>query len=313
MTIFLENKYTATYYRIVDRALSENRSRKSTAYYEDHHIIPEHFFINRSKSGKPGWLDGDPEAPDNHVLLTFREHRTCHLLLRKMLPEEANRGGIAFAALLMSSRKDETGDLVPISSKLYDQIKKEAADANRNRDTTSWSGENHWSKKDPVRFRELLAGDAHWMNRDPDAKQRFLDNHPNTDGRNARLAYERGNHVWLANNPSVQRSKDGTHQMFRREDGSSIGGDANIKRIAEGTHNWLGGEANQKRIDAGTHNFLGSDSNNKRLAEGTHPSQVLVSCIKTRKVYSWSMFKRWVLNREEKQKKLDLPLDLFEK
>ena len=73
------------------------------------------------------------------------------------------------------------------------------------------SGENHWFNKDPENHRKKFAGDAHWMNRDPIAKQEFLDNHPNKDGRNAKLAMERGNHINQTNNPSIWRSAAGIH------------------------------------------------------------------------------------------------------
>lgn len=293
MNVFLENKYTKKYYKIINTALEQNRKKNTTAYYESHHIIPEHFYINRSRDGEPGWLPGDPESSDNKVLLTFREHRTCHLLLRKMVSDDINKSGIYFAALLMASRKNENGEYEPISSRLYEEIKMEAVRANSERDTTKWSGDNHWSRRDPIRFRELMAGDNHWMSRNPEAKQRFLDDHPNADGRNAKAAVASGRHVWHTNNPSIQRSKDGTHQMFRRADGSSIGSDANNKRISEGTHNFLGSELNQARIDAGTHNLLGPDSNLKRLAEGTHPSQSETTCLCCRWTVPTSMFKRW--------------------
>jgi len=82
MEIFLENKYRRWYHSLVERgrvrALDEN------SYRENHHIVPESFYINRSRSGPAGWLDGDPEAPENKVDLTGREHGLAHWLLTKM-------------------------------------------------------------------------------------------------------------------------------------------------------------------------------------------------------------------------------------
>lgn len=152
------------------------------------------------------------------------------------------------------------------------------------------SGNNHWTRRSP----DLISkGSKHWMNLDPVAKEQFVMNHPNKDGRNAKLAMERGTHVNLTNNPSVKRSQNGTHQMFKRADGSSIGNDANIKRVADGTHNLLGPELNKKRIKDGTHNLLGPTSNLDRLANGTHPSQKLKTCEYCSKVSSIGMYARW--------------------
>lgn len=154
------------------------------------------------------------------------------------------------------------------------------------------SGENHWSRQDPEKFREKLSGENHWMNRNEDAKLAFIENHPNKDGRNAKLAYERGTHVYLANNPSIVNSQNGTHHW---QDGKSPNyqGKLNKKLVEEGRHNWLGPEANQKRIEEGTHNFIGSESNLRMLAEGRHPSQQKKTCEHCGKTASVGMYKRW--------------------
>ncbi len=153
------------------------------------------------------------------------------------------------------------------------------------------SGDNHWTKRDPDK---VMRDGNHWMNRDPDALAAFLENHPNKDGRNARLAMDRGTHINLGeNNPAKQWSRDGTHPWYTQEDGTTIGGLTNIKRIEDGTHNWLGPESNQQRIDAGTHNFLGSSANEAMLAAGTHPSQIKMTCSHCDKIVSKGMFIRW--------------------
>lgn len=73
--IFIDNKYTRCYYRIVNRALVRTLSKGT--YTEKHHIIP------RSLSG--------PDTKDNLVVLTAREHYLCHLLLTKMTTGSARR------------------------------------------------------------------------------------------------------------------------------------------------------------------------------------------------------------------------------
>lgn len=79
--IFINNKYYTVYNTIIDTA-----KRQETAPYpsEKHHIIPESFFIKRSRPGPSGWLLGDPEDPSNVVFLTPREHAFCHKLLVKI-------------------------------------------------------------------------------------------------------------------------------------------------------------------------------------------------------------------------------------
>lgn len=79
--MYLDNKYTKWYNKIVENA----RARLTVPTgAEKHHIIPESFFINRTRKGPPGWLEGNPEAPENKVHLTGREHIICHILLVKM-------------------------------------------------------------------------------------------------------------------------------------------------------------------------------------------------------------------------------------
>ena len=66
--MFIENKYTQTYYNIIDNA---SKREGTDGYTETHHIIP------RS-------LGGTDDA-NNLVCLTPREHYLCHALLPKMV------------------------------------------------------------------------------------------------------------------------------------------------------------------------------------------------------------------------------------
>lgn len=66
--MFKNNKYTTTYFKIIERSRKEERSKKEE-YFEAHHIIPT-------------CLDADSCET---VLLTPREHFICHLLLPKMV------------------------------------------------------------------------------------------------------------------------------------------------------------------------------------------------------------------------------------
>lgn len=161
------------------------------------------------------------------------------------------------------------------------------------------SGDNHWLKKNPDRSQEFH---DQQIKRVKEGTHNFLgDTNPNKDGRNAKLAYARGTHVYLANNPSIVNSANGTHH-WQNGKSPNYQGKLNKKLVEEGRHNWLGPESNQKRIDNGTHNFLGSDSNLKRLAEGTHPSQQKKTCEHCGKISSVGMYKRWHGDKCKKEK-----------
>src|ERR1035437_2691108 len=101
--IFIDNKYTLMYYRIINRA----KNRTLTAGFESHHIIPESFFISRKRKGSPGWLIGNPDATENIVRLTGREHCICHRLLIKMC-ENIGRSKMVYAFLLMRAINKKT-------------------------------------------------------------------------------------------------------------------------------------------------------------------------------------------------------------
>jgi hypothetical protein len=82
--IFLDNKYTKWYYKII-----ENRKINAyDGYTERHHIIPR-------------CMDGNDNL-ENLVDLSAREHFVCHLLLRKMTTGNNKRKmTIALGAMMM--------------------------------------------------------------------------------------------------------------------------------------------------------------------------------------------------------------------
>ena len=96
--IFIANKYTRTYFSIIENAKARNLPK--TEYREKHHIIP------RSLGGN--------DDPKNLVSLTAREHFVCHKLLIRMT-DGISRGKMAFALVLMSGKR---------GSKIYDSTKK---------------------------------------------------------------------------------------------------------------------------------------------------------------------------------------------
>lgn len=86
MNIFNNTKYTKWYYLIVNNRAANPLPKN--VYTEKHHIIPESFYILRSREGIKGWLSGDPQDPTNLVELSGREHALCHWLLTKMTLSE---------------------------------------------------------------------------------------------------------------------------------------------------------------------------------------------------------------------------------
>ena len=66
---------------------------------------------------------------------------------------------------------------------------------------------------------------------------------------------------------SLRRVEDGTHNF--------LGPESNRRRVEDGTHNLLGSEtarqSNRRRVEDGTHHFLGeSNPVHKQIADGTH-------------------------------------------
>lgn len=86
--MFIDNKYTKTYFQIIQKAKSENRS-KEYSYFEYHHIIPKS-------------LGGSNEL-FNLVLLTFKEHYICHRLLCKMTNNKADTTKMKYALFKLGS------------------------------------------------------------------------------------------------------------------------------------------------------------------------------------------------------------------
>ena len=80
--IFIDNKYTKWYYTIIDNA--KQRVNSVDDYLENHHIIPDCFFVNRSRKGPKGWLLGDPEDLANKIKLLKSRRQFFHTSERSM-------------------------------------------------------------------------------------------------------------------------------------------------------------------------------------------------------------------------------------
>lgn len=90
--------YQQLYKEIIDNAKRQNRKKGQGVYYECHHIVPDFMFKNRKRKGPAGHLDGDPDHPDNIVLLTFQEHLMCHYYLYEI--HKDNRYGYSAGTAL---------------------------------------------------------------------------------------------------------------------------------------------------------------------------------------------------------------------
>jgi len=106
---FINNKYTYAYYAIIHTRQCGLLQPES--YMENHHIIPDCFYINnRSKGKTPGWLEGDSNHKSNIVRCSAREHFVLHWLLTKMINPKTPawyKMMKAFAALGRSSKGQE--------------------------------------------------------------------------------------------------------------------------------------------------------------------------------------------------------------
>jgi len=69
--MFIENDNYTLYFNIIKKAISEERKKNEGVYYENHHIYPRSLFPEKTND------------KDNTVLLTAKEHFTCHELLVK--------------------------------------------------------------------------------------------------------------------------------------------------------------------------------------------------------------------------------------
>jgi len=111
--MFLDNKYSQWYQKLVEGAVIRGWSKKTApCYTEKHHIIP------RS-------LGGD-NTKDNLVHLTAREHFVAHLLLTKMC-DGMQKSKMHFALHMFNITPGHTERY--INSNLYEYVRKGYAEA----------------------------------------------------------------------------------------------------------------------------------------------------------------------------------------
>ncbi len=117
--MFLDNKYTKTYYRIVDKSRLQSRKKYQGIYYEKHHIIPKFMKGTNDKS--------------NLVLLTAKEHFIVHLLLTKMFQKSSSFYYKAIQAL----------DRMSVSSTYHKRFYSKVFEKIRIEKSKSMSGKNN--------------------------------------------------------------------------------------------------------------------------------------------------------------------------
>jgi len=115
------NKYEKWYNAIIEKA----KDNKPGPGIEGHHIIPESFFIQRSRKGPPGWLEGNPEDPLNLVQLPTREHFICHWLLVKMHTGRARAKMINALYMMRAQGPYQDRYQTKITSRVYAKIRAE--------------------------------------------------------------------------------------------------------------------------------------------------------------------------------------------
>jgi hypothetical protein len=151
MDIYIPNKYSNTYFSIVNRSFSENRSRKDNQIYEQHHIIPKSC--------------GGSDEPNNLVLLTPKEHYICHRLLPKMVKSKIHYEKMVYALWSLVNGNGRSKRYSP-SGKIYQQIKEDQSKVRSERmkgignhfygkthsdEFKAWFSENNPSKREEVK------------------------------------------------------------------------------------------------------------------------------------------------------------------
>ena len=103
--MYLPNKYTLTYCKIIERA----KTRCLDGYVEKHHIIPKSLGGSNTKS--------------NIVALTAKEHFICHMLLIKMVDHQYKQKMI-HAWWAMSTLKKSCQERYKLSATMYSIVRK---------------------------------------------------------------------------------------------------------------------------------------------------------------------------------------------
>lgn len=287
-TIFLNNKYTKIYFAIVEKV----KQTPYDGFTENHHIVPEHFYIERTRTGPKGWLPGDPDAKENLLDMPAREHAICHLLLRKMIPEDKNAGCV-YAAWRMINIEDDNGNRYRVNSRIYAKLKEEVAKTH----SATMKGRPAHNKGKKVTDKEALD------NIKEAAQKR--DANKKTCEHCARIFTPSSYKQYHGDKCEKNPNRDSNLVTVKTRGQKRT--DEQVARMVKGMTGVKKGPMKQEHKDKRSKKLKGvkkADSvveNMKkgvreRLANGSHPTKIRVSCIKTRKEYSLTTFIRYVVN-----------------
>ena len=104
----IKNKYYHWYHSIIDSAKTSNRVKNNQTYFEYHHVIPKS-------------LGGD-DSPSNLVLLTCKEHYTCHHLLTRFTVS-GDKAKMIYAFWGLANQWSKYRDNVRITNRTYSLLK----------------------------------------------------------------------------------------------------------------------------------------------------------------------------------------------
>lgn len=122
--MFKNNKYTTTYFNIIMRASQRPATKKAAnklfGYVEKHHIIPKSM--------------GGSDDKANLVFLTAKEHFIAHMLLVKMVIDNAHLNSMRFA-LWKFNQRNKQQDRKTLTSWEYEYLKRNVAIASSEMNT----------------------------------------------------------------------------------------------------------------------------------------------------------------------------------
>lgn len=147
---FINNKYFKWYNSIINRAQSQDRKyTPNNAVYEKHHIIPKSLGGNNKKT--------------NLVLLTYKEHFLCHLLLTKCVID-CHKTKMYYALLKMSKNNHHPNRY---NSRLYsffkEKLKVNCVGANNPNYGVLWSADKKERLSEYLKLYRPQAGSTNPM------------------------------------------------------------------------------------------------------------------------------------------------------
>jgi len=143
------------YQKHYDLLMGRARNRILDIYTESHHIIPDCFYINRKRKGRKGWLEGNPDSPENLVELTPEEHHAAHLLLVKIYPHNHSLIKAAVAMTMDHNGKRINNKLFGWLKRLHSISQAEAMNGNT-RAKGNTSGKALKGRKNPDQAKRMI-------------------------------------------------------------------------------------------------------------------------------------------------------------